>query len=233
VVEVLGLSFRALHDEIRDYEGGDVYADVVRRHALDEERRWLEAFGKRRGRPIPDATAEELWELYALSRVVDVLRLGADIAEFMESLGLQRIAPRPFHPFFHEIVSIGAPAEVWPGYMLGPLVMARAGVVVDEDFPKEIAEQSTLYWAYRRANRRTEDLSMGWGSNSQWRTGFRRDYVLDGILYYNVDGKGGRGLDDDLDAAEKLELLRHRCFVRCPKRHDDRWPYDDTYREPL
>jgi hypothetical protein len=233
VVEVLGLSFRELYEEIRDYEGGDVYAGVVRRHALDEERRWLEAFGMRRGKPIPEAAAEELWQLYALSRVVDVLRLDADISEFMESLGLQRIEQGAFHPFFHEVVSIGdAFAEVWPGYMLGPLVIARAGVVAT-GFVKEVAEHSTMYWAYRRANRPTEDLSMGWGSNSQWRTSFRRDYLLDGMLYYNVDGRGGRGIDDDLDAAEKLELLRHRCFVRCRKRHDDRWPYDDTYREPL
>ena len=237
-MEVLGLSFRELYEEIRDYEGGDLYADVLRRRALDDERGWLAAFGRRRGRPIPEATTEELWQLYALSRVVDMLRLRADIAEFMESLGLRRIAPRPFHPFFHEVVSVGGRfAEVWPGYMLGPLVIARAGVVADADFPKEVAETSTLYWAFRRANRPTADLSMGWGSNSQWRTTFRRDYLLDGILYYNVDGRGRRGpsaeLDDDLDAAEKLELLRHRCFVRCRKPDANRWPYDDSYREPL
>lgn len=36
--------------------------------------------------------------------------------------------------------------------------------------------------------------------------------------------------DDDTDAdlsdREKIELLRHRCFVSCAKRHADRWPYD-------
>jgi hypothetical protein len=117
--------------------------------------------------------------------------------------------------------------------MLGPLVIARAGVVAG-GFVKEIAESSTLYWAYYRANRRTEDLSRGWGHNSQWRTALRRDYLLGGIAYYNVDARpAGPPHDEDLTAAEKLELLRHRCFVRCPKRHDDRFPYGDTYREPV
>jgi hypothetical protein len=32
---------------------------------------------------------------------------------------------------------------------------------------------------------------------------------------------------------QKLELLRHRCFVRCRKADVDRWPYNDTYREAL
>jgi hypothetical protein len=40
-------------------------------------------------------------------------------------------------------------------------------------------------------------------------------------------------MDEDLYAEEKLELLRHRCFVRCAKRDDDRWPYSDSYREEL
>lgn len=220
--------FYELYHEIRDGGG-------VPRRALDEERRWLDAFGARPG--IPSATPEELWELYALSRIADRLLMDGGYAELMDSLGLQRIERRAFHPFFHEIVTVGdAFAEVWPGYMCGPLMIARAGVVADVDFPKEVAEKSLLYWAWHRANRRTTDLSEGWGSNSQWRTSFRRDYLLDGVLYYNVDGRGrsrGGEHDEDLTADEKLELLRHRCFVRCTKRDDDRWPYDDTYREAL
>jgi hypothetical protein len=170
------VSWRALYEQICDYEGPDLYRDVLRARSFDEERRWLDEFGKRRGSPIPPATPEELWELYALSRVVDMLRQRADIAEFMESLGLQRIEPRPFHPFFHEVVTIAEETtELWPGYMLGPLLIARAGCAVKADFPKEIAERSTLYWAYLRRNRPTNDLSLGWGSNSQWRTSFRRE----------------------------------------------------------
>jgi len=53
-------------------------------------------------------------------------------------------------------------------------------------------------------------------------------------LHYNVDARRrGPELDEDLTAEEKLELLRHRCFVRCRKPDADRWPYNDTYREAL
>ena len=97
---------------------------------------------------------------------------------------------------------------------------------------KEVAERSTLYWAFARNNRPTEDLSNGWGSNSQWRTSFRRDYELDGTLYYNVDAKDSPGaFDPELDDAERLELLRHRCFVTCTKRSDDRLPWHFRHSE--
>jgi hypothetical protein len=92
---------------------------------------------------------------------------------------------------------------------------------------KEVAERSTLYWAYARNHRKSEDLSRGWGSNSQWRTAFRRDYALGGRLFYNVDARPHPGGPDaDLTAAERAELLRHRCFVTCTTPSDDLWPYD-------
>jgi len=229
------MTYRELFDAVMDYEGPDLHSDVVQPWlaTADEERRWLEDFGKRRGAPIPEASVEDLWRLYALSRVAEVLRLRIDAAPFMEALGLRRIERAEFHPFFHEIVTVGdEPKELWPGYMLGPLLIARAGRAAAGDFVKEIAEHSTLYWAYARDNRPTEDLSRGWGSNSQWRTLFRRDYELEGVLHYNVDARPSpRPLDEDLDPSERLELLRHRCFVKCPKPHADRWPYYDTYRE--
>jgi hypothetical protein len=63
--------------------------------------------------------------------------------------------------------------------------------------------------------------------HSQWRTSFRRDYALDGSLWYNVDARPRQGpeMDEDLEPRERAELLRHRCFVPCAKPHDDRWPY--------
>jgi len=52
------------------------------------------------------------------------------------------------------------------------------------------------------------------------------------VLHYNIDGDGRAPRpDDDLDAAERLELLRHRCFIRCAKVDDDRWPYGDRFAE--
>jgi len=57
----------------------------------------------------------------------------------------------------------------WPTMMLGAMMFSRGGVTVRggrNQIRKEVAEESTLYWAYCRMNRRTMDLSVGWGSNS-------------------------------------------------------------------
>lgn len=237
--------YRELYDAILDYEGDEVHRDVLAPWlaAAEDERRWLEAFGKRRGAPVPSATSEELCRLFALSRVAQTLiRLDpGQFASFMDGLGLARATARAFHPFLHEIVTVDEAdgeamvvEEYWPAYMLGPLLIARAGCRVaarPDVIRKQIAETSTLYWATARANeRRTDDLSHGWGSNSSWRTSFRRDYLIDGVRYYNVDPIGTRR-DDDLSDAERLELLRHRCFVTCTKRHDGRWPYAESFQE--
>jgi hypothetical protein len=163
----------------------------------------------------------------------------------MKTLGLQKIEEPAFHPFFHEIVSVepstddDAPPvivkECWPGYMLGPLLVTRAGCAVTagaRHLTKSVAEHSTMYWAFARHNRPSTDLSQGWGSNSQWRTSFRRDYRIDGVLYYNVDAnREARPHDDGLAPQEQLELLRHRSFVKCTKPDDDLWPYDFFHSE--
>jgi hypothetical protein len=224
----------------------------------------FETFAQRVGSPIPAATAEDLYRLYALSRVEQLLQPGlspangdhdgrsgpdglAGYMEFMEAFGLRRIERAAFHPFFHEIVTVDPAAdenaaatvaqEYWPGYMLGPLLISRAGCRISAGravIDKQIAEKSTLYWAVQRCGRPTSDLSHGWGSNSSWRTTFRRDYLFDGVCHYNVDARRDpRRLSDDLDDSERLELLRFRSFVKCGKPHDDRWPYNDTHREPL
>ena len=231
--------------------------------ASDGERRWLDALRARRGRPVPEVSQEESWRLYALSRIVDLLQLsfappvesrdwnvapiGRDEhAAFMAGLGLEPIDRTGFHPFHHEIVTVDEEADEdaipklvrihWPGYTLGSLLITRAGVRVAagrRHLRKEIAERSTLYWAHARNHRPTEDLGRGWGGNSQWRTAFRRDYLLDGVMHYNAGAparSGGGG--DELGEAERIELLRHRCFVTCTGRSDDRWPYDLTGTEP-
>ena len=62
-------------------------------------------------------------------------------------------------------------------------MFSRAGVAVcgGKDYIQpEIAMSSTIYWAFRRKYRPYSDLSHGWGSNSQWRTSFRRDYRIGG-----------------------------------------------------
>ena len=253
--------YRELHGQVLDYEGDALYADLLRPWLArqDGERRWLEEVRGRPGNPVPPMGPEELWRLYALSRIVDLLQLSFaprtaeadwdvapvtrdDFARFMDALGLEAVERAGFHPFFHEVVTVDQLAEAdaapevaevyWPGYTLGPLLVSRTGCRVRAGrlhLLKEVAERSTLYWAYARNHRPTDDLSRGWGGNSQWRTSFRRDYALDGRLYYNVGAREHPGgADAELDAAERAELLRHRCFVTRTGPSDDRWPYGSS-----
>lgn len=128
--------------------------------------------------------------------------------------------------------------------MLGNMLFARGGVDVCAGkiiFKPGIADASTLYWADRRKGRPVNDLSHGWGSNSQWRTSFRRDYVAGDTRFYNVDGKydlaeqaadaADTGRSPVLTLAERIELLTQRCLVSSTTAHDDLFPYDDCWRE--
>jgi hypothetical protein len=185
----------------------------------------------------PAAVPEDSWRLAKVE--LD------EYVEVMSYFGFRRLDRSSYHPFFHEIViveqssdaetHISVREEYWPGFMLGRLLFSRSGCRVaggSDHVVKRVAENSTLYWAFARKTRPTADLSVGWGSNSQWRTGFRRDYFVGDTLFYNVDARPqDMTLDEDLSTGEQLELLRNRCFVRCDKAHVDRWPYDLRHRE--
>lgn len=158
------------------------------------------------------------------------------------AIGAVRIAEERFSPFFHEIVAVdsaGDPdspselvSEVWPGYLAGALLLVRAGVVLRAGVnvvDRVVASRSRMYWAWWRRNRQPTDLSHGWGSNSQWRTDFRRDYLADGELHYNVDWYKHKRADD-IAADVATELVRHRCDILLD--HDDQWPYGHTFTEP-
>jgi hypothetical protein len=223
-----------------------------------------------------------LERLYALSRVSDILLLPSEpilppapvdppqndpwllyatvTAEqrhaWWTALGMKPIDESlPFHPFYHEIVTveqaddpqeqISLTGTLWTGFMLGQMMFCRAGVSVRggrDHIVKEIAETSRIYWTYQRNNRRARDLSHGWGSNSQWGTDFRRDYVTEDAYNYNVDGPEelfdaeGRlvpGVAYQFSsAASAIELMRHRCFIRTPEEFYSKDLYDNTYREP-
>ncbi|GAA0838265.1 hypothetical protein ACFQVD_08845 [Streptosporangium amethystogenes subsp. fukuiense] len=198
------------------------------------------------GKPPPKGYSP-LQRLYAVSRILDLLIMNyqetsPDDARpipdalfpatevypvFCDALGATRITRRGFHPFFHEIVEVrqaddldeppSIVEERWPGYLIGSMLLMRAGVVVTagaRHLVAGVADRSTLYWTYRRRSRPYCDLSHDWGSNSQWATDFRRDYLVDGRLHYNVEAAlrpEDHRLEEDLDPASMIEIVRHRC----------------------
>jgi hypothetical protein len=218
---------------------------------------------------------DDLWQLYALSRVSDLISLpfqppaadprlqqpvpalsAMDYQAFWEALGLRLLTPSSYHPFFCEIAEVlqapddDAPIALrdvrWPGLMFGDLLIARAGVAVwggAQHVRADIAPSSVLYFAHGRRYRFSNDLSHGWGSNSQWRTDFRRDYVDTDRYYYHVDGTFAADLPtppeleafpamrSEITPAQRVELVRNRCFITTDLPSDDRWPFDDFFIE--
>jgi len=208
-------------------------------------------------RAFGPSTPATLWDAYAVHRVDAWLRLGFqrpsrahapvldvsvnDYVALWRGLGLTVLAPPAFHPFFVEIVDVepdpdpAAPATlrelVWPCLMWGHMLFARAGGRVRagvEVIDPQVACTSTLYWTHVRRDRPCQDLSTGWGSNSQWATALRRDYVDGDLLRFNVDARPSR----DAPSPRADELLRYRCAVRAPALDDD-FPYDSTAVDPM
>lgn len=262
--------FRDLYNEVVGHQSDDLFNSVLRP--------WLERaisatndFACFRSASEYDQHCEEfqlkIWNLYALSRVNDLLLLGFQFdggdewsgprispeqyAGFFEGLGLTTFECGKFASIHHEVFSVEESREpdqpivvkksVWPGLKFGEMVFSRAGVVVtggSSYINKVVAESSTLYFAHRRLNRKTEDLSMGWGSNSQWRTSFRRDYTVHRQHIFNIDGENRLNVAeetendrDGLTNSERIELCKNRCFISVRKSSADLWPYDDRYEE--
>lgn len=285
--------YRKLHIDLMKAEDDDLLDSLILLwlETTTEEQAWLRDFAARTGDPYPAAEIEDLWRLYALSRLNDMFLLrfqeyrGEDspyagpqltLAQYQhifQTLGFNVVDRFAFHPFYHEIVSVqqlpddDAPIELvearWPCLMLGQMLFSRAGMVVRggrNHIRKEIAEKSVMYWTYRRRYRPYTDLSVGWGSNSQWRTEFRRDYVFHDCFLYNVDAgpdwlldltdpmktfnemivpldtgkiniQRAAGSVPGASCEDRIELLRNRCFILCELQEAELWPYRDFYRE--
>jgi hypothetical protein len=240
--------------------------DLWKWYALNRVNDWL-LLGFQRDRgvdwdaPFQSGTYREFMDRVGYAALVHWNGPGLTLAEyraFFEGIGFRTFEMGPFCPFFHEIVEVVEdPTYVdpvvehvfWPGLMFGALLFSRAGVRVrcrSGVTKKDIAERSQLYFTFWRRRREAVDLSHGWGSNSQWRTRMRRDYLDGETLHYNVDGKyelkhgyqrprpilpGKAGPDDDLSLDERIELLTNRCLVRSSKCDRDLWPYDDRHSE--
>ncbi|MDN5623820.1 MAG: hypothetical protein L0G96_11845, partial [Acinetobacter sp.] len=213
---------------------------------------------------------EDIWELYALSRVLDLLTLPfqtdndaddsdwkgpritvAEYIEFNNLLGLEITTPFSFKPFNCEIIEaqIGMnDFEIiecnFPAVKLNNLMIKKAGVKIllnPDKFNLNLINKASIYWAFRRKNRKYFDLSQGWGSNSQWRTDLRLDIETENSYIYNVTGKFNLNSptielmeelnQQDLELNEAVELTVFRHFMKCTKDDSDLFPYYFRFEE--
>ena len=58
-----------------EYQGTHLYSEILKPWCENAVsiKSWLSNFAVRKGSPIPEASIEELWQLYALSRVNELL----------------------------------------------------------------------------------------------------------------------------------------------------------------
>ena len=257
--------FREIYNGILGYQGERLLQDVLSPWVKSQDEwSWSHILNWDGSEP-PRIERSILWDLYALSRAVELLLLSfqegrydgndfrpqltlTEYEEFIRSLGATVVYPKRFEPFFCEILEVRPASDeeaeielseiVWPAAQFGDLLLQRAGCIVtggSARIDKTTAETSCLYWAFRRKNRPYEDLSQGWGHNSQWRTNFRRDYVKGKWRLFNADGKqkasepglkDGSGDPDPLTVDQRLELLRHRHFVGAGIGEEELWPYE-------
>lgn len=254
---------RELFDAIHEYEGNRLYQDCLEpwlETNKAELKLWLD---KLRGiHNIPSASRDDLLDLYALSRINETLPVRfqkedelawphitiLEYEAFFSALGIEKVSSENFSPFYHEVVSVTETSDnsvevtsiVWPCLMLGNMLFSRGGVRVNAPahlMNKALAENSTMYWAYRRENRPEADMSHGWGRNSQWSTTFRRDYLCNEKYCLNVDAKQNIfDLDFEgkvLSIKEYAEIVLNRCAITCIKDTNDLYPYDYKFCIPI
>lgn len=261
------LGIRDLYHKIPKYKGNKILTELLLP--------WLTQNGYREylhTLPVSEEITDgDNWELYALSRVLDVLALAGrpgqyteafdrdapllttnEYIELIEFLGLDISWPRHYHPFHCEIAT-AVPGEAnfeiieskHPAIKLKNLMIKRSPVTITlkpKDYDLNRVNNATLFWTFRRSNRKTTDLSEGWGSNSQWRTEFRMDIETEQSYIYNL--KNTLDLNElneatitelnnyNLTAEEAIELLVHRQFITCTQADNDQFPYDFRYETP-
>ena len=213
---------------------------------------------------------EDNWELYAFSRLLDLLTLQFqkdnnadasgncgpkisidDYVEILNQLNLSVSFPVEFHPFYCEINEASEGINEFkilehlsPSVKIGNLLIKRAVVNIclnSNNYNLSLVNSSKIYWTYRRKNRRFQDLSHGWGSNSQWRTELRIDLETEDSYIYNSSAKFDLNNfseelkielnEQNLKIDEAIELVKNRYFISVKKDDNDLFPYDLKYKE--
>ncbi|WP_298427936.1 hypothetical protein [uncultured Kordia sp.] len=207
-------TIRDLYYQVLDYEGEELFTDLLKP--------WVENYNYKRFinsiTDILNISNEKNCELYALSRLLDILTLhflpnnnadgsdwlGVEISkneyiEFIKIIGLETVKPKTYDTFHCEIAETKVGNKnfeitecLFPSVKLKNLLIKRSAVIITnriEDYNLELMNNSKIYWTFRRNNRKFIDLSNGWGNNSQWKTEFRLDLENGNKIIYNYNGK--------------------------------------------
>ena len=258
-------------ETILDFKAEDFFESVIKKWIVENDyKNYISNISNKISGRKNELLQEDIWELYALSRVLDLLTLPfqtdndaddsdwkgpritvAEYIEFNNLLGLEITTPFSFKPFNCEIIEaqIGMnDFEIiecnFPAVKLNNLMIKKAGVKIllnPDKFNLNLINKASIYWAFRRKNRKYFDLSQGWGSNSQWRTDLRLDIETENSYIYNVTGKFNLNSptielmeelnQQDLELNEAVELTVFRHFMKCTKDDSDLFPYDFRFEE--
>lgn len=271
----MALSIKDLYFKILDFEtilefkAEDFFESVIKKWIIENDyKNYISNISSKINSRKNELSQEDIWELYALSRVLDLMTLSfqtdnddsdwkgprikvAEYIAFNNILGLEVTTPYSFKPFNCEIIEaqIGEnDFEIiecnFPAVKLSNLMIKKAGVKISlnpDKFNLNLINNASIYWAFRRKNRKHFDLSQGWGSNSQWRTDLRLDIETENSYIYNLIGKfnlnsptielmeelNQQGLE--LNEAVELTIFRH--FIKCTKDDSDLFPYYFRFEE--
>ncbi len=262
------ISIRDLYDQIFAFEGTHLFESILKPWVIENEYKTyiLTVSNKIQSNKV-DLSQDDVWELYALNRVLDILTLGfqpdnkadgdwtgtdltlSEYIAFTDQIGLETGVPAYFHSFDCEIMEaqegetdFKITEHCFPAVKLKNLMIKRAGVKISlnpQHFDLTQINAASIYWTSRRKNRKYQDQSQGWGSNSQWRTDLRLDLETTDHFIYNLQGTFDltKATNDqqyelyDLELQEAIELTRFRHLMQSAKDDTDLYPYSFRYVE--
>lgn len=157
---------RQLYATLWEYSGTATYSDVLAPWLEEnyDEARWVREFGQRQGSPFPIVKSDDLFRLYALSRVCETLVLGFqrgnfedrdwpgpvltadEFIRFVEAIGLTIVRPTRYTPFHHEVVDLTIGAAIRHGEQ-GLTKAERIEVLVNRSFVTTNKQHEDL-WPY-------------------------------------------------------------------------------------
>ncbi|MBX3163105.1 MAG: hypothetical protein KF900_01380 [Bacteroidetes bacterium] len=264
-------NIRDLYFKVLDFEDEQLYELVLKNWIIENGyKNYLSDISNKLQTDKIHLSQEDIWELYALTCVLDILTLRfqpdnkadgsewsgsklsiSEYVEFNNLIGLNTITPTSFGTFDCEILEAHTGENdfqinecLFPAVKLKNLMLKRAGVKISlnpQNYNLSLINNASIYWTFRRKNRKYFDLSQGWGSDSQWRTDLRLDIETDNSFIYNYNGKLNLNnitaeqlheiKEQGLEVEEAIELTKYRHFISSTKNGLDLFPYHFKYEE--